>query len=105
MPKINGSAKDDFKKYVAKRKASETPTPKKKAMGGPSSKPAPKYDKNGNRILSGTGSVTKPPARMPDLKRPGGLLDKAVTPAKPKKATPKATPKKMSMLSKKMMGR
>jgi hypothetical protein len=33
--------------------------PKKKAQGGPTGKPAPKYDKNGKRIFSGTGTVTK----------------------------------------------
>lgn len=73
-------------------KLTPKPMPKKKAMGGPTGKPAPKYDKNGNRILSGTGSVT-PNKRMPDLQKPGGIRDKAVTPAKPKKATPKAMPK------------
>ena len=102
MPKINGSAKDDFKKYVAKRKASETPTPKKKAMGGPTSKPAPSTGGK-KKIFIGVGT-TSSNQKMPDVKFSKGMADKAVTFAKPKK-TPKAAPKKMSMLSKKMMGR
>ena len=44
-------------------------------------KPVIKYDKNGNRILSGTGSTTKN-ERMPELKRPGGIAGKAVNPPK-----------------------
>lgn len=78
--------------------------PKKKAMGGPTGKPKPKYDSNGKRILTGTGSVTKN-QRMPELKRPGGISGAATKKVAPKvgakagsaaggaKATPKAAPK------------
>ena len=63
--------------------------PKPKVL--PTAKPAIKYDKNGNRILPGTGYTTKN-ERMPELKRPGGIAGKAVNP--PKKTASNNPPKK-----------
>ena len=71
----------DFDKKSAENK-------KKALQGGTTSRPAPKYNKDGIRIFSSVGT-TSSNQRMPDLPRPGGIMDKA-----PKaKATPKATPK------------
>lgn len=67
------------------------------AQGGMTGKPAPKYDSNGKRILTGTGSVTKN-QRMPELKRPGGISGASAKPKATPKATPKAKPAVPSMV-------
>jgi hypothetical protein len=47
-----------------------------------------KYDKNGNRILSGKGSVTKNET-FPELRKPGGIKGLALKPRPTSKATAK----------------
>jgi hypothetical protein len=71
---------------------------KKQGQGGPASKAAPKFNKDGIRIFSGTGSTT-PNQKFPDVKFSKGMANKAVVKPKP---TPKATPKVKipSMISK-----
>lgn len=86
---INGKPKAPKLTAAAKAKAATMSKKNSSApQGGPVGKPAPKYDSNGKRILTGTGSVIKN-QRMPELKRPGGISGASAKP----KATPKATPK------------
>ena len=61
-----------------------------KKQGGPTGKPAPKYDKNGKRIFSGTGKTAKP---MPDLRKTGGVGGPAVKPKAGTKAGPSVASK------------
>jgi hypothetical protein len=56
-----------------------------------------KYDKNGNRILSGKGSVTKNET-FPELRKSGGISGPALKPRPASKATAKV--KIPSMISK-----
>jgi hypothetical protein len=51
---------------------------------GMTGKPAPKVDKSGKKVFSGTGSTTKA-AKMPDLKKPSGVSGSTTkkAPAKP----------------------
>lgn len=65
------------------------------AQGGMTGKPAPKVNKNNKRILSGTGSTTKP---MPELRKTGGVGGPAVKPKATPKVTPKAKPSAPSMV-------
>jgi hypothetical protein len=87
-----GPKSKDKNKMVAPLK------PKRSAMGGPTGKPKPSTD--GTRILPagpGTGTI-KPPKRMPAIQKPGGIRDKSVAPAKPKKAKPAPKVKIPSMI-------
>jgi hypothetical protein len=72
-------------------------TPKK--QGGASSKPAPKYDKNGKRIfnIGITSTVTKQ-KKMPELRKSGGVGGPAVLP----KSTTKAGPSIASKIAKRV---
>lgn len=63
-----------------------TPRPrlKTKEQGGKTNTPAPKYDQNGKRIFSGTGSTT-PNKRLPDVKFSTDMRGTGVTPPPKKK--------------------
>ena len=81
MDMMKSMRQKEFDKKSAENK-------KKVGQGGKTSTPAPKFNKDGIRIFSSVGT-TSSNQRMPDLPRPGGIMDKVTKP----KATPKATPK------------
>jgi hypothetical protein len=71
---------------VQRKKVPAKPMPKPKVI--PTPKPPIKYDKNGIRILPGTGSVTKNET-FPELRKPGGIKGPALKPRPTSKATAK----------------